>query len=141
MPSMQPTSWPMTSGRSGLPKLRQLVIAKRAGAHGHQVAPRLGHRLTAAHHGIGEAVARGAVGGERERAVGAVDADDGGIPARPLHGVGHDHVVVLLPDPALAGEVGRAQQLQQRFTVGQHGLAVAGRQRHAAAASASAGRS
>ena len=40
-------------------------------------------------------------------------ADDRRIAARRLHRVGADHVVVLLPDPAAAGDVRRGHQRQQ----------------------------
>src|SRR3546814_5161579 len=74
----------------------------------------LGHRLGAAALRIGLAVARRAIAGHREAAVGAVDAHHRGVAARPRHGVGHDHVVVLLPHPALGAEVGARHQALQR---------------------------
>ena len=42
--------------------------------------------------------------------LGAVDAHDGGVAAGALHGVAHDHVVVLLPDPAARAERRAAHQ-------------------------------
>ena len=62
----QPTSWPITSGRSGLPKLRLSVMRERPAADGGDVAPGLGHRLLAALDRIGLAIARRHVGGQRE---------------------------------------------------------------------------
>ncbi len=67
MPRMQPTNWPMISGRSGLPKLRLSVSASGLRADRGEVAPGFGHRLLAALERIGLAVARRHVGGERER--------------------------------------------------------------------------
>ena len=86
---------------------------ERCRAHRGQVAPRFGHRLLAALDRVGEAIARRAIGGDRQRLVGAMHADDRRIAARRLHRIGADHVVVLLPDPAAAGDVGRGHQRQQ----------------------------
>ena len=77
------------------------------------VAPRLGDRLLPALDRVGEAIARRAVGGDRQRLVGAVDPHHRGVAAGALDGVGADLAVILLPDPAAAGEVGRAHQHQQ----------------------------
>ena len=89
---------------------------QRFGAGRRQVAPRLGDGLFATLHRVGEAIARRAVGGDGERLVGAVDADYRRVAAgtAAAQRVGHDHMVVLLPDPALGGQVGASQQLLQR---------------------------
>jgi hypothetical protein len=111
----------MISGRSGLPKFRLSVAASGSGAGGGQVAPAFGDRLLAALVRVGLAVARRDVGGEGERLGGmAVDAHDAGVAAGPLQRIALDQRVVLLPDPAARGQVGRAEQLQQR--VGDIGL-------------------
>ena len=86
---------------------------ERAGADRAEVAIRLGDRLLAALTRVGEAIARRAIGGDGERLVGAVDADQGGVAAGRLDRVGADLLVILLPDPAAAGEVGRGHQLEQ----------------------------
>ena len=52
-------------------------------------------------------------GGWSVHAIQTTAADHGRIAARPVHGVGHHHVVVLFPDPAAAAQVGRRQQLFQ----------------------------
>ena len=87
---------------------------ERAGADRAQIAPRLGDGLHSAQNRVGLAIARRAVGGERQRLGGAVNAHDCGIAARPADGIAHHHVVVLLPDPAPRAEVRAARQPFQR---------------------------
>ena len=82
MPSMQPTIWPMISGFSGLPKLRLSVSASGARADGGEIAPGFGHRLLAAFEGIGVAIARRDIGGERKRLRAVADAHHRGVAAR-----------------------------------------------------------
>ena len=82
MPSMQPTNWPMISGRCGLPKFMQSVAASGRRADRAEIAPGFGDRLLAALDRVGKAIARGAVGGDGERLVGAVDPDHGRVAAR-----------------------------------------------------------
>ena len=92
------------------------MSGERLRADRREVAPGFGDRLLAALERIGLAIARRHVGGEREAFRPVLDAHDGGIAARPLHRVAEDDVVVLLPDPALRAEIGRAdQQFQQRL--------------------------
>ena len=96
----------MISGRSGLPKLRLSVAAKRFRADGVQIAPAFGHRLLAAFERIGLAIARRHVGGEGERLGGmAFDAHDARIAAGQLQRIALDQRVILLPDPAAGGLV------------------------------------
>src|ERR1700731_548268 len=109
MPRMQPTSWPMISGRSGLPKLRLSVSAD-----GGEITPGFRHRLLAAFERIGLAIARRDVRGQRQRLRTVVDAYHGGVPARALHCVADDDVVVLFPNPAPRTQVRRAEQSLQR---------------------------
>ena len=78
-----------------------------------KVAVRLGDRLLPALVRVGINVARRAVGGHRQRLAAAVDANHRGIAAGALDRVGADRLVILLPDPAAAGEVGRRHQLEQ----------------------------
>ena len=106
---MQPTNWPMISGRSGLPKFMLSVMASGVRADGGQVAPALGHRLLAAASRVGGAIARRAVGGQRQRllACRACARPPRRRPGRCTVSAHHE-VVVLLPDPALGGEVGAA---------------------------------
>jgi hypothetical protein len=44
-----------------------------------------------------------------------MDAHHGGVAAGHLHGVGHNGVVILFPDPAARSHVGRSQDGLQRF--------------------------
>ena len=81
MPSIASTNCHMISGRSGLPKFRQLVapIGVRAGAR--DVARRLGDRQHRAAAGIEVAVAAVAVDRHRQRARRALHAHDAGAHA------------------------------------------------------------
>src|SRR3546814_20633085 len=72
-----------------------------------------GDGLPAAFHGVRETIARRAIGRDGEALVGAVDAHHRRVAARALDGIGADHVIILLPDPAAAGEVGRTHQLDE----------------------------
>ena len=110
MPSTASTNCHMISGRSGLPKFRQLVapIGMRAGAG--DVARRLGDREHRAAPRIEVAVAAVAVDRHRQRARRALDADDAGAHAGEHDRVGPHHVVVLPVDPALAGDGRRREQ-------------------------------
>ena len=83
-------------------------------AAGDEVAPRLGHRLPAALHGVRADVAGRHVAGEGQRLVGAVDPHDPGAKARAAHRVGADLGVVLFPDPRLVGVAGRSDERPQR---------------------------
>ncbi len=69
---------------------------ERPGADRAEVAPGLGDRLLAAFMRVGLAVARRAIGGDRERLLRAVDADQSGVAARRLERVGADLLVILL---------------------------------------------
>ena len=113
MPSRQPTNWRHDLGPLRVAEVEAVGDRERPGADRAEVAVGLGDRLLAAFIGVGVAIARGAVGGDRQRLVGAVDADHRGVAARALDGVGADLAVILLPDPAAAGEVGRGHQLEQ----------------------------
>ena len=103
----------MISGRSGLPKFRQLVapIGTRAGAG--DVARRLGDRQHRAAPRIEIAVAAVAVGRHRQRPRRPLDAHHAGAHAGEHERVGAHHVVVLAVDPALAGDRRRGQQREQ----------------------------
>ena len=85
---------------------------QRAGAA--EVARGLGDGRLGAAVRVEVAVAAVAVGGEGDAARRVLDAQHGRIRAGDLHGVGLHDVVVLLVGPALAGDVGRGEQLQQR---------------------------
>ena len=100
-------------GALGVAEVHAVGGGERPGADRAEVAPGLGDRLPAAFDRIGEAIARRAIGGDRERLLGAVDADQGGVAAGRLERVGADLLVVLPPDPAARGEVGRGHQRQQ----------------------------
>ena len=90
-------------GPLGVAEIHIVGQRQRHGADRGQVAPALGDGLRPAAHRIGPAIARRAIGGERQRLV-LADPDHRGVAARPLDRVAHDEVVVLLPDPALRGE-------------------------------------
>src|SRR6478735_3756352 len=85
MPSMASTSWAMISGRSGLPKLRQLVAATGSAAI--------------------------AIERHRDGGAGLLDAHDGGV---SLFGngerVGAHLEIVLLPNPPFGTDVGSCHQ-------------------------------
>ncbi len=81
------------------------------------VAPGLGDRLPAALDRVGLAIARRHVGRQGEALRPVLDAHDRGVAARHLHRVAEDEMVVLLPDPALRAQVGRADERLQRLGV------------------------
>jgi hypothetical protein len=111
MPLMAMTSWPMISGRSGLPKLR-LSVRPAVRRRGGQVAPAFGDGLLAALVGVGLDIARRDVGGEGQRLVSCPSTRT--TPASPpgiCSGLALDQRVILLPDPAaeaLLGEPSRS---------------------------------
>jgi hypothetical protein len=105
----------MASGRSGLAKLRLSVTAR--GFPPTAVMLRQ-DRLASALDGVGLAVARRHVGGERQALRAVLDPHDRRVAARGLHRVAEDEVVVLLPDPALRAQVRRAREPLQRLRVG-----------------------
>ena len=73
---------------------------ERPGADGGQVAPGFGHRLSAAAFRVRQAIARRAVGGQRQRALQALQLDHRGVRgAGAFHGLAADGAVVLVPDP------------------------------------------
>ena len=122
----------MISGRSGLPKFRQLVapIGSRAGAG--DVARRLGDREHRAAVRIEIAEAAVAVDRQRQRARRALDAHHAGAHAGQHERVGADHVVVLPVDPALAGDRRRGEQPQRTRRRGDGGAPSASRSTAAA---------
>src|SRR5665647_1722941 len=86
----------------------------RQGAGADQVAGRLGDRRLGASIRIEVAVAAVAVVAEGDAALRVLDAQHGGVGAGDLHGVGLHDVVVLLPGPALARDVGSGEELRER---------------------------
>ena len=68
MPRIAAANWPMISGLLRIAEIHVVGDRQRARADRGQVAPGLGHRLRAASLGVGGAVARRAVGGQRQRA-------------------------------------------------------------------------
>ena len=86
---------------------------KRAGTDRANVAIGFGDGLFAALIGVGKAIARGAVGGDRECLLRAVDADERGVATGGLDGVTADFLVILFPDPAARGDVGAGHELEQ----------------------------
>ena len=109
-------------GLLGVAEIHVVGQRQRQRADRGQVAPALGHRLHAAAHRIGAAIARRAVGRQRQRLAAVGDPDHRRVAARPLDRVALHEMVVLLPDPALRGEVGAGDQPLQavdRVAVGQ----------------------
>jgi len=102
-------------GFSGLPKLRLSVMASGPRAGCGEIAPRFRDGLFRAFEGICAAIARRHIGGDGERLVGAMHANDGRISAGRLHRVGHHAPVILLPDPSPRTEIGRTNEFHERF--------------------------
>src|SRR5208282_6855361 len=75
--------------------------------------PGFGDSLLAALKRIGGAIAGRYVAGEGECFVRAVHTYNRGVGTWPDDGIAHNHVVVLLPDPALGGETWRPHQREQ----------------------------
>ena len=86
---------------------------ERLRPNGAKVAIRLRDRLLAALVRVGIAVPRRYVGRHRQRLVRPVYAHHRRVAARALHGVAADLLVVLLVDPAPAGDVRRTHQLHE----------------------------
>ena len=110
MPSMASDSCHMTSGCSGLPKLRQLTTASGRAPTQARFSTDSATVSAVPCAGIDGAPAVVAVGGEGQAAAG-VDAGDrvlqpqhGGVAARALDGVEEQLVVVLRPHPRRVGE-------------------------------------
>ena len=86
---------------------------QRQRADRREVAIAFGDRLLAALIRIGVAIAWGAIGAHRQPLLRAVDAHDGCVAAGALDRIGTDLRVVLLPDPAARGDIGRGHQLEE----------------------------
>ena len=101
----------------GIAEVEVVGDGDRVGADGGEVAPGLGHRLLAALERIGRprsaACSREVTASALLRAVHPHDAGVG-AGGRVLQRVGHHVAVVLLPEPALGGDVGRGDQRQHR---------------------------
>ena len=95
----------------GVGEVQAVRRRDRARADAGQVAGGLEHRRPPAAARVELAVALGAVGGERDRALAARQAHHGRVAARAADRVGAHQVVVALVDPALRGQVGPRQQV------------------------------
>ena len=106
--ALQAADEPMISGRSGLPKLRLSVIASGLPPTAVDVAP--GARAPPACRPDKDRprIARRDVDGQRQAFGPSCTRTTAASPPGALHGIAQDDVVVLLPDPALAAHVGRA---------------------------------
>ena len=92
-----------------------LSVIASGRANGGDGAPRFRDRLHAAGFGVGGAIARGAIGGQRQSAGKSVDLHDGGIGrAGALHGLAAHGGVVLIPNPGARAQIGAADQLHHR---------------------------
>ena len=87
-------------GPLGIAEVEVVGDGERPAAHGGEVAPGLRHGLLAALERVGLAIARRHVGGQRERPSGRQHAHDGGVAARPLHGVADDRGGRTAPRPS-----------------------------------------
>ena len=101
----------MISGFSGLPKFMLSVSASGSAPTAVRLRQFSATACMPPRIGIGAAVARRAVGGQRQRLAGLADPNHRGVAAGALDGVALHEMVVLLPDPALRGEVGAGDQL------------------------------
>ena len=109
-------------GPLGVGEVEAVGDREGLGTHRAQIPIGLRNRLFAAFIGIGVAVTRGAIGGDRDGLVRAVDADDRCVAAGGLYGIAADLLVILLPNPAPRGDVGAGHQLEQiRGNVGAFG--------------------
>ena len=137
MPSTASDSCHMTSGCSGLPKLRQLTTAMgRAPAQATLRAPSATVAAVPARgsieHQVGlESVVR-ASPLRRRRQAGGGQPEHGGVPARAVHRVEEELVVVLAVDPRRVRQHGQdvgpavVGRGQRPGVVGRPGLVVAG---------------
>src|SRR5207247_6658517 len=108
IPSTAFANCDMIAGRSGFPKLRQLV-APSGRAPARDVACRLGDREHRTAIRVEIAIPAVAVHRQRERAIGAFDAHDARAQSGKVQGVGTHHVVVLAKGPPLAADRRRAE--------------------------------
>ena len=97
----------------GIAEVHAVGGRQRFGTDGAKVTIGFGDRLLAAFIGIGLAIARGAVGGDGEALVGAMDAHNRGIASGTLRRVGPDLAVILFPDPATRGKGGAGHHLHE----------------------------
>ena len=105
----------MISGRSGLPKFRQLVAPiGSAPAHATFRAASTTARMRAAVR-IEIAIAAVAIDRQRQRAIGALHAHDAGAHAGQDERVGAHHVIVLSIHPTLVRNGGRGEKRAQRI--------------------------
>ena len=101
-----------------VPEIEAIGQGQRPGAGADKVARGLSHGDTCADVWIEHAVETVAVRRDGERLVRPFDPQDRGVRPGAEHGVGLDHVVVLLEDPSLVGNRGRGQKRVE------HGVAV-----------------
>src|SRR5258706_12963040 len=73
---------------------------ERLRARGREISPSLRDCLLAAFKWVCGAIPRSYVACQRKGFVRPVNPDHGGVGTGPYDGVAHDHMVVLLPDPA-----------------------------------------
>ena len=91
MPRMAAANWPMISGFSGLPKFMLSVIASGRAPTAVRLRQASATAWAAAGFRVGGAIARRAVGGERQGAVQPVQLHHGGVGrAGALHGLAAD---------------------------------------------------
>src|SRR5690606_25900059 len=83
----------------GVAEVHVVGDRQRPRTYCRKVPPRLGNGLHPSRHRIGNAISRGAVASQRQTSVSAMDSDNGSVPTSSLHRVGHDHLVVLFPNP------------------------------------------
>ena len=114
MPSIASASSQPISGFSGLPKLRQSVIAERLAADAGDVAGGLEDGERPAGERVERAEPAGAVERDGEASVRGTEAEHGSVEAGPAHGARLHELVVAAVDEAPRAERVRAEQLEQR---------------------------
>ena len=114
---------PHDLGVLGVPEVEAVGDRQRLRARAGDVSRGLGQRQRRPGVGVEVAEAAVAVGRDRYPLLRPLDPHDRGVRTGRHDGVDHDHVVVLLPDPALAREVRRGDEADER-------LLHVGRDRH-----------
>src|SRR3546814_6753520 len=84
-------------------------------AHSWDIAPAFGNRLLAALVRVGIAIARRAIGADRDTLARTMHPYDRSIATGALDGVSPDHVVILFPYPATARDIGRTDRKSTRL--------------------------
>ena len=98
----------------GVGEVETIGNSDRPRADAGDIAGRLGHSAARAGVRVELDRAAGTVGADGQRMLQAANAQHRRVGAGRNNGIGPHLVVVLPPDPALGGNIGRSQQLEQR---------------------------